>query len=264
MDQFFTNPGLCHIGEQIIQELDYDSLFTCAKVCQTWKKIIENKYLNDPNFWLNTCIHQSPKCVEIRIDIFQASQIHIDQWNQLIQASKNTNLEAKTLNLLKNMHQNEIQTSFKPPLFMALKLKDFDLVRSILMNYTNQFLAKEESKNESFYEQISSNHSELIDYVIKYIMRCIEEQNRSDESRKNKDTWQFFGAATEFVRRNTESLKYYLLYVICNYPEELFGPVGGWNSRYTFLYYILWQPSHALSLTTTYFDQFKPAGVPLQ
>ena len=251
MDQFFANPGLCHIGEQIIQELDYESLFTCAKVCQTWKDIIEKNYLNDPNFWLNICIHQSPKCVEKKIDIFEASPIHIDQWNQLIRATKNTNLEAKTMNLLKNMHQNEIQESFKPSLFMALKLKDFDLIRRILLNYTNQFLAKEESKNESFYEEIKSNHSELMECVISYLTRYITEPLNPDR------TWKI----GHFIRRNTESLKFYLIYVICNYPDELFGTERGtMNSRYTFLYYILWQPSHALSLTTTYFDQFKPAG----
>ena len=257
MDQFFTNPGLCHIGEQIIQELDYDSLFTCAKVCQTWKDIIEKNFLTDPNFWLNICIHQSPKCVEKKIDIFEASPSHIDQWNQLIQATKNTNLEAKTLNLLKNMHQNEIQECFKPPLFMALKLKDFDLIRRILLNHANQFLAKEESKNESFYEEMKLNHSEVIECVISYLMTYLAE-SRQDEIRTSCfPSWAM--NRTDFIRRNTESLKFYLEYVIFNFPDELFGNEerGTMNARYTFLYYILWQSSHALSLTTTYFDQFK-------
>ena len=56
MKQFFTNPGLLHIGENIFQNLDYQSLVTCQNVCQTWKIMLEN-----PTFWLKTCIKNASK-----------------------------------------------------------------------------------------------------------------------------------------------------------------------------------------------------------
>ena len=49
MEQFFTNPGLTHIGEKIFQNLDYQGLVMCQNVCQTWKTILDN-----PQFWIKS------------------------------------------------------------------------------------------------------------------------------------------------------------------------------------------------------------------
>ena len=37
------NIGVPHIGEQIFEELDNQSLTKCREVCNFWKKLIDNK-----------------------------------------------------------------------------------------------------------------------------------------------------------------------------------------------------------------------------
>ena len=37
------NIGVPHIGEQIFEELDNQSLTKCREVCKSWKKIIDRK-----------------------------------------------------------------------------------------------------------------------------------------------------------------------------------------------------------------------------
>ena len=62
MDQFFKNPGLSHIGRNILEELGSANLAIDARldtysiVCKSWKIILEN-----PTFWLKTCIKEKSK-----------------------------------------------------------------------------------------------------------------------------------------------------------------------------------------------------------
>ena len=57
MDQFFNNPGLSHIGRNILEELNLADLeSTCTKVCKSWQIMLEN-----PTFWLQTCMKNASK-----------------------------------------------------------------------------------------------------------------------------------------------------------------------------------------------------------
>ena len=57
MDQFFKNPGLSHIGRNILEELSFADLESiCTKVSKSWKIMLEN-----PTFWLKTCIKNASK-----------------------------------------------------------------------------------------------------------------------------------------------------------------------------------------------------------
>ena len=42
MEQIINN-GIPHIGEQIFEELDNQSLTKCREVCRSWKKLIDHK-----------------------------------------------------------------------------------------------------------------------------------------------------------------------------------------------------------------------------
>ena len=44
---FFDNPGLNHIGQEILLNLDVQSLVKCKRVNKTWMKIIDS-----PKFWV--------------------------------------------------------------------------------------------------------------------------------------------------------------------------------------------------------------------
>ena len=46
-ESFFGNPGLYHIGQEILLNLDVQSLVKCKRVNKTWNKIIDS-----PNFWI--------------------------------------------------------------------------------------------------------------------------------------------------------------------------------------------------------------------
>ena len=42
MEEFLTNPGLCHIVRNISSFLDPKSLAQCRRVCHSWKDLIDN------------------------------------------------------------------------------------------------------------------------------------------------------------------------------------------------------------------------------
>ena len=69
MDQFFNNPGLSHIGRNILEQLDLADLESnCTKVCKSWKIMLEN-----PIFWLNTCIKNKSKFNEAPPEVSDGS-----------------------------------------------------------------------------------------------------------------------------------------------------------------------------------------------
>ena len=151
MKQFFNTPGLIHIGEMIFEQLNNKSLESCSNVCLDWKKMLDN-----PRTWLNICIKKAPKFNKILNWRFKASTVLINQWKQLILEAGNE-YENQVTNLLKKMHSDKIQTSFRSPIYMALLVKDLPLIRYLLLAYTNYFLSNRKSETISFYDVAKSS-----------------------------------------------------------------------------------------------------------
>ena len=153
MEQLFNNPGLIHIGEMIFEQLNNNGLESCSNVCLDWKKMLDN-----PRIWLKICIKQAPKSNEIsrKQYSFEASNVLINQWKQLISEAENE-YENQVANLLKKMHSDEVKTSFRSPMYMALLVKDLPLVRYLLLAYTNCFLSNRKSETISFYDVAKSS-----------------------------------------------------------------------------------------------------------
>ena len=68
MEQFFNNPGLSHIGRNIFEQLNLNELESCKRVCKSWKIILEN-----PRFWLKTCINNASKFNEAPPEVSDGS-----------------------------------------------------------------------------------------------------------------------------------------------------------------------------------------------
>ena len=149
MKQFFNTPGLIHIGEMIFEQLNNKSLESCSNVCLDWKKMLDN-----PRTWLNICIKKAPK--SYKAWHFEASTVLINQWKQLILEAGNE-YENQVANLLKKMHSDEIQISFRSPIYMALLVRDLPLIRYLLLTYTNCFLSNKKSETISFYDVTKSS-----------------------------------------------------------------------------------------------------------
>ena len=41
MNKVFENPGLCHIGEKILQKMDFQSILSCRLVRKSWRNLLE-------------------------------------------------------------------------------------------------------------------------------------------------------------------------------------------------------------------------------
>ena len=229
MEQFFNTPGLIHIGEMIFEQLNNKSLESCSNVCLDWKKILDN-----PQLWLNFCVKIAPKFKEIDKNYkpkhfeFDASNILINQWKQLISET-----EYEITNLLKKMHSDEIQESFRPPIYMAILVEDLPLIRHLLLTYTNYFLANEKSKTTSFFDVAkSSMRTEVIEYLVSGL------QHKKQLS-KLVHSWKFLAPnnLTNAMKTNQELrnfLKFMLEYVVANFPNDPRDSL----SRYHFLYYL--------------------------
>ena len=67
LEQFFNNPGLSHIGENILHQVGLDNIYyleSCSGVCQAWEVILEN-----PRFWLSFCIKNTVHTLDSQIDV---------------------------------------------------------------------------------------------------------------------------------------------------------------------------------------------------
>ena len=147
MEQFFTNQGIAHIGEKILQNLNYQSLVMCQNVCQTWKVILDN-----PQFWIKAFL--IPKIQQDEdskktsnqditsvtwIKLFKKTYMIYNNtnsweylhWKKLIIETFQTSLKSKVLKVL--VEQKETEDGIQNPLYMALKVKDADLVQHLLL-----------------------------------------------------------------------------------------------------------------------------------
>ena len=121
MEQFFYNPGLKHIGENILRYLDYETLVSARAVCQSWNEIV-----NDYKFWLQACITK----------YFYIEKDKIKKWQNLFEISNPNVTEIKLIKLLETMHKEEWMR-FRAPLFMALKIQDLETIHCLLLQHLN-------------------------------------------------------------------------------------------------------------------------------
>ena len=143
--QFFTNPGLAHIGEKIFQNLEYEDLVMCQNVCHSWKKT-----LNNPQFWIKSFL--IPK-IQQDENSRKISNIEISSvtWKKLFEKTYNTRnitdsweyLHWKKLimdtvgfsndiSVLKSkvlVEQKNSEIGIQNPHYMALKVQDVDLTQ---------------------------------------------------------------------------------------------------------------------------------------
>ena len=61
MELFFENQGLCHIGEKILDDLDFKSQMECRSVRKSWKAIIEKIHQKVHNNFLENHFSQLDK-----------------------------------------------------------------------------------------------------------------------------------------------------------------------------------------------------------
>ena len=59
MNLFMENPGLCHIGEKILTNLDFKTQLDCRLVQKSWRHIIDEKASKIDGNVLQTFFHQS-------------------------------------------------------------------------------------------------------------------------------------------------------------------------------------------------------------
>ena len=75
MNNFFENPGLSHIGKEILRSLDFKSQASCRLVCKSWNNHIED-FASKISF---KDLHQLlRKFIKAR----PMSGIHIEEWNK--------------------------------------------------------------------------------------------------------------------------------------------------------------------------------------
>ena len=225
MEQIFNNPGLIHIGEMIFEQLNNNGLESCSNVCLDWKKLLDN-----PRTWLKICIKQAPKSNEIsnKKHSFEASNVLINQWKQLISEAENE-YENQVANLLKKMHSDEVKTSFRSPMYMALLVKDLPLIRYILLAYTNCFLSNRKSETKSFYDLTRSSKilniyhppcSEVIEYLVSSLFLKIFNGNRNWISHSTHH----LRTALETNQELRNFLEFMLEYIVANYPYSTGNP----------------------------------------
>ena len=231
MEQLFNNPGLIHIGEMIFEQLNNNGLESCSNVCLDWKKMLDN-----PRTWLKICIKQAPKSNEIsnKKHSFEASNVLINQWKQLISEAENE-YENQVANLLKKMHSDEVKTSFRSPMYMALLVKDLPLIRYLLLAYTNCFLSNRKSETKSFYDLTRSSKILNIYHppcseVIEYLVSQITPSNRNWKSHPPNN----LRTALEANQELRNFLEFMLEYIVANYPARDFSSS---SSDYYFLYW---------------------------
>ena len=133
MEQFFTNPGLVHIGEKIFQNLDYQSLVICQNVCQTWKIILEN-----PEFWIKSFIVPKILVVQQENAVSENKNSNHEtssadaaaEWKYLIKKTFEASLKSNVLKVV--IAQKETEKFIRSQLYMALKVQDLDLIYHLL------------------------------------------------------------------------------------------------------------------------------------
>ena len=116
MEAFMENPGLCHIGEKIFRNLDFQTQLTCRLVNKTWYHILENE-ASKSYICMNLLVQpmfksMTPNCTNQNQSIEQVFEMYskATNWLNLVQAvfDKEDNLFWINIYLQKHInHQNE-------------------------------------------------------------------------------------------------------------------------------------------------------------
>ena len=90
MENIIQNPGLQHITEMILLDLDFEDLQTCQPLSKSCQEIIEN-----PMFWLRKLRAQRG-----------LSEKNYNDWAKAIQSARNTNMETNVKLYLQKVIKN--------------------------------------------------------------------------------------------------------------------------------------------------------------
>ena len=90
MENIIQNPGLQHITEMILLDLDFEDLQTCQPLSKSCQEIIE-----DPMFWLRKLRAQRG-----------LSEKNYNDWAKAIQSARNTNMETNVKLYLQKVIKN--------------------------------------------------------------------------------------------------------------------------------------------------------------
>ena len=221
MEQFFTNPGLVHIGEKIFQNLDYQSLEICQNVCQTWKIIIEN-----PEFWINSfvvpkiLVHQGNVALENKnSDHETSSAAAATEWKYLIKKTFETSLKSNVLKVL--IAQKETEKIIRTPIFMALKVQDLCLIHHLL----RIFLKKIQYPSCKMKEKNKARKIIFRKAVNKALESLFNAKNIYGNHMRNK-----CGENDDEIQQEAQLSKILIEHILQNFPSK------SYMDRYTFVY----------------------------
>ena len=124
LDGITKSPGLAHISEQILMNLDQRDIKKCKKVNESWKGIMTN-----PWFWFKACIRKG----------FLSSKQQ-EEWTKVIQALANSKLTKYLMKYLKEIHSRKVPKKYRKPFHnfqcpfykmytKALKQDDLEVVK---------------------------------------------------------------------------------------------------------------------------------------
>ena len=229
MEQFFTNPGLVHIGEKIFQNLDYQSLEICQNVCQTWKIIIEN-----PEFWINSfvvpkiLVNQGNVALENKnSDHETSSAAAATEWKYLIKKTFETSLKSNVLKVL--IAQKETEKIIRPPIFMALKVQDLYLIHHLLWI----FLKKIQYPSCKMKEKNKTRKIKHLKAVNKALESLFDAKNLMGNHMGKKS-----GENEDEIQQEAQLSKILIEHILQNFPSK------SYMDRYTFVYQLEWQLSY--------------------
>ena len=137
MDLFMENPGLCHIGEKILANLDFKTQLNCRMVQKSWKHIIDEKASKIDVNVLQTFFKQSVRMKMKRLRHLMFPVVDAKSylfWLQLFCSANslpyNININIYLMNVLKRMiNAQEILNS---PLGEFFERKNIKMVEVIL------------------------------------------------------------------------------------------------------------------------------------
>ena len=220
MEQFFTNPGLVHIGEKIFQNLDYQSLEICQNVCQTWKIIIEN-----PEFWINSfvvpkiLVHQGNVALENKNSDHETSSAAATEWKYLIKKTFETSLKSNVLKVL--IAQKETEKIIRTPIFMALKVQDLYLIHHLLWI----FLKKIQYPSCKMKEKNKTRKIKHLKAVNKALESLFDAKNLMGNHMGKKS-----GENEDEIQQEAQLSKILIEHILQNFPSK------SYMDRYTFVY----------------------------
>ena len=73
-DKCFRNPGLCHIGENILKNLSFEDKLTCRLVQKSWKNILDKFKPKDQDIGLNDLLQGLHTELELTLENFPHSE----------------------------------------------------------------------------------------------------------------------------------------------------------------------------------------------